>query len=330
MPNDDKLTFLEQLSNVLVGQTATGGARALGEGIGYGVGGGALSDIPDVMREALERHKVKSAAPKPRSEQDALELASALAAMSNPVSLAGHAVDFAAAVPSMIEQKLSGEPLPTGEVMQSGLKRRLAKGGAQARYALEDKLGRQAERFQNLYGEATPPASTMPDFELKYYAENINKHPEAMRRAMDKRYPMRTELHQDEIADIIRNPRMYDENISFSPSRMPADIQIGEQRFQRGKGEEIYRSLNPEAALQEPMPKINELVAQARGKQAAKARTKAAPKLKAPVTRFSSGNDIAAALKTRFPNMTDRQIIETTQQILMGEADDILGQLKKP
>lgn len=149
MPSDDKLSFLEQLSNVLAGQSATAGARALGEGIGYGFGGGALSDIPDVMREAVERHKVKSAAPKPKSEQDALELASALAAMSNPVSLAGHAVDFAGAVPSMIQQKLSGEPLPTGEVMQGGLKRRLAKGGAAADFAVANQLERAQQNIQN-------------------------------------------------------------------------------------------------------------------------------------------------------------------------------------
>lgn len=149
MPSDDKLSFLEQLSNVLAGQSATAGAKALGEGIGYGIGGGALSDIPQVMREAIERHKEKSAAPKPKSEQDALELASALAAMSNPVSLAGHAVDFAGAIPSMIEQKISGAELPTGEVMQSGLKRRLAKGGAQADFARANQIQRAKANLEN-------------------------------------------------------------------------------------------------------------------------------------------------------------------------------------
>lgn len=155
MPSDDKLTWLEQLSNVLAGQSATAGAKALGTGIGYGLGGGALSDIPDVMREAVERHKAASMAPKPKSERDALELASALAAMSNPVSLAGHAVDFLGATPSMIEQKLSGEPLPTGEVMQSGLKRRLMKGGAAAEYATQNSLQRAQQLLQN-QGMVTP------------------------------------------------------------------------------------------------------------------------------------------------------------------------------
>lgn len=161
MASDDKLTFLEQLSNVLAGQSATAGAKALGEGIGYGIGGGALSDIPDVMREAVERHKAKSAAPKPKSEQDALELASALAAMSNPVSLAGHAMDFIGAVPSMIEQKISGEPLPTGEVMQSGLKRRLAKGGAAAEYALKQRASRIDDAIGSEYLRGGQKASRM-------------------------------------------------------------------------------------------------------------------------------------------------------------------------
>jgi hypothetical protein len=141
MPSD-KLTFLEQLSNALAGQSATSGAKALGEGIGYGFSGGALSDIPDVMREAIESHREKSAIPQSKPKQDALELASALAAMSNPYSAVGHAMDFVGATPDMIQYKLSGEPLPTGQVMESGLKRRLAKGGAAAEYALKQRASR--------------------------------------------------------------------------------------------------------------------------------------------------------------------------------------------
>jgi hypothetical protein len=160
MPSD-KLTFLEQLSNALAGQSATSGAKALGEGIGYGFSGGALSDIPDVMREAIESHREKSAMPQSKPKQDALELASALAAMSNPVSLAGHAVDFAGAVPSMIQQKLSGEPLPTSEVMQSGLKRRLAKGGAAAEYALKQRASRIDDAIGSEYMRGGQKASRM-------------------------------------------------------------------------------------------------------------------------------------------------------------------------
>lgn len=167
MPSDDKLSWLEQLSNVLAGQSATAGAKALGTGIGYGLGGGALSDIPDVMREAVERHKAASNAPKPKSERDALELASALAAMSNPVSLAGHAVDFLSAAPSMIEQKLSGEPLPTGEVMQSGLKRRLAKGGAQADFARANQLIRAKENIRDKGYKINPYIGKITPLESK-------------------------------------------------------------------------------------------------------------------------------------------------------------------
>ena len=161
MAKDDKLTFLEQLSNALAGQSATSGAKALGEGIGYGFSGGALSDIPDVMREAIESHRENSAMPQSKPKQDALELASALAAMSNPVSLAGHAVDFAGAVPSMIQQKLSGEPLPTGEVMQSGLKRRLSKGGAAAEYALKQRASRIDDAIGSEYMRGGQKASRM-------------------------------------------------------------------------------------------------------------------------------------------------------------------------
>jgi hypothetical protein len=160
MPSD-KLTFLERLSNALAGQSATSGAKALGEGIGYGFSGGALSDIPDVMREAIESHREKSAIPQSKPKQDALELASALAAMSNPVSLAGHAVDFAGAVPSMIQQKLSGEPLPTGQVMESGLKRRLAKGGAAAEYALKQRASRIDDAIGSEYMRGGQKASRM-------------------------------------------------------------------------------------------------------------------------------------------------------------------------
>lgn len=148
MPNDDKLTFLEQLSNALVGQTVTGGARALGEGIGYGVGGGALSDIPDVMREALERHKAKSAN-QTKNEQDALAVASGLAAMSNPISAVGHGIDFAAAVPEMLEYKLSDAEPPTGMIAETGLKRRLQKGGAAADYAMKNQLERAQQNLKN-------------------------------------------------------------------------------------------------------------------------------------------------------------------------------------
>ena len=147
MPSDDKLTFLEQLSNALAGQTLTGGARALGEGIGYKYHGGAWSDIPDVMREALERHRVKTAN-QTKNEQDALAVASGLAAMSNPISAVGHGIDFAAAVPEMLEYKLSDAEPPTGMIAETGLKRRLAKGGAQADFARANQLQRAKQKIE--------------------------------------------------------------------------------------------------------------------------------------------------------------------------------------
>jgi hypothetical protein len=154
MAKDDKLTFLEQLSNALVGQSATSGAKALGEGIGYGFGGGALSDIPDVMREAIEEHKQRTAN-QSKNEQDALEVASGLAAMSNPYSAVGHAMDFVGAVPDMIKYKLSDAEAPIGTIAETGLKRRLQKGGAAAEYATQNSLQRSQQLLKN-QGMVTP------------------------------------------------------------------------------------------------------------------------------------------------------------------------------
>lgn len=162
MPNDDKLTFLEQLSNALVGQTVTGGARALGEGIGYKYGGGDWSDIPDVMREALERHKVKTAN-QTKNEQDALAVASGLAAMSNPVSAIGHGVDFAAAVPEMLEYKLSDAEPPTGMIAETGLKRRLQKGGAAADYAKSNRMQRIDNKAMPFYETVRKQLELIPE-----------------------------------------------------------------------------------------------------------------------------------------------------------------------
>ena len=141
MAKDEKLTFLEQLSNALAGQSATSGARALGEGIGYGFGGGAFSDIPDVMREAIEEHKQRTAN-QSKNEQDALAVASGLAAMSNPYSGVGHAMDFVGAVPDMIKYKLSDAEPPIGTIAETGLKRRLQKGGPAADFAVANQLER--------------------------------------------------------------------------------------------------------------------------------------------------------------------------------------------
>jgi GNAT superfamily N-acetyltransferase len=147
MPSD-KLTFLEQLSNALAGQSATSGAKALGEGIGYGFSGGALSDIPDVMREAIEEHKQRTAN-QPKKTQDALEVVSGLAAMSNPYSAVGHAMDFVGAAPDMIQYKLSDAEPPIGTIAETGLKRRLMKGGAAADFAMKNQLERAKQNIVN-------------------------------------------------------------------------------------------------------------------------------------------------------------------------------------
>jgi hypothetical protein len=159
MPSD-KLTFLEQLSNALAGQSATSGAKALGEGIGYGFSGGALSDIPDVMREAIEEHKQRTAN-QPKKTQDALEVVSGLAAMSNPYSAVGHAMDFVGATPDMIQYKLSDAEPPIGTIAETGLKRRLMKGGAAADFAMKNQLERAKANIagrKGTYGDSIDEA----------------------------------------------------------------------------------------------------------------------------------------------------------------------------
>ena len=161
MAKDDKLTFLEQLSNALVGQSATSGAKALGEGIGYGFSGGALSDIPDVMREAIEEHKQRTAN-QSKNEQDALAVASGLAAMSNPYSGVGHAMDFVGAVPDMIKYKLSDAEAPIGTIAETGLKRRLQKGGAAADFAMANQLERAKANIKDRFLIFHEPDAFLP------------------------------------------------------------------------------------------------------------------------------------------------------------------------
>lgn len=244
MPSD-KLTFLEQLSNALAGQSATSGAKALGEGIGYGFSGGALSDIPDVMREAIESHREKSAIPQSKPKQDALELASALAAMSNPVSLAGHAVDFAGAVPSMIQQKLSGEPLPTGQVMESGLKRRLAKGGAAADFAMKNQLERAKA---NLRGRGMIPYE--PEAFLPLQSKNAKWGPGEGKFQSIKDYQTTAyDLAKKTIDPMNVGMGRHDINSIISGHPHPLGVEfsntmgLGDQYRDKGYGKQIYQNM---------------------------------------------------------------------------------------
>jgi hypothetical protein len=62
--------------------------------------------------------------------------------MSNPYSAVGHAMDFVGAVPDMIKYKLSDAEPPIGTIAETGLKRRLMKGGAAADFAMKNQLER--------------------------------------------------------------------------------------------------------------------------------------------------------------------------------------------
>ena len=136
--------WLEKLARSLAGETLSSGAAGLGAGIGYARAGGKFADIPDVMREEIEAFKQRTQ-PKSKNEQDAMEVLTALSVLPgrlNPLGVAGHTIDFLKAAPEMLQAKLSGAEPQTGEIMQGGLKRRLAKGGAQAEYALGNQLER--------------------------------------------------------------------------------------------------------------------------------------------------------------------------------------------
>jgi GNAT superfamily N-acetyltransferase len=148
MASDDKLTFLEQLSNALAGETLTGGARAVGEAIGYVGAGGDFSDVPQVMKDAIEAQK-KRLETGSQGEKDAYSALSALGLVTNPVSQIGMGIDFAKALPSLVsaipervKAYMAGTPDPAGTIAEGGLKRRLAKGGAQAEFARANQLKR--------------------------------------------------------------------------------------------------------------------------------------------------------------------------------------------
>lgn len=133
--------WLEKLARSLAGETLSSGAAGLGAGIGYKIGGGKFADMPDVMHQEIEAFKRRTQ-PKTKAEQDALEIIMGLSAISNPLSAVGQGVDFLQAAPEMLQAKLSGAEPQTGEIMQGGLKRRLAKGGAAAEYARGNQLQR--------------------------------------------------------------------------------------------------------------------------------------------------------------------------------------------
>lgn len=139
-------SLLDEFSNLLVGQTVTGAVKGVGEGIGYLAAGGELDEVDDLIMKTIGQHKQESI-PQTKAQEDWGPVGAGLAAMSNPISAIGHGIDFAAAVPDMVEQKLSGAEPELGQIAESGLKRRLAKGGAQAAYALKETTERSRPRM---------------------------------------------------------------------------------------------------------------------------------------------------------------------------------------
>jgi hypothetical protein len=81
--------------------------------------------------------------------------------MSNPYSAVGHAMDFVGAVPDMIKYKLSDAEPPIGTIAETGLKRRLMKGGAAADFAMKNQLERAKANIagrKGTYGDSIDEA----------------------------------------------------------------------------------------------------------------------------------------------------------------------------
>ena len=142
------MSRLEKISKALAGETLTGAARGVGEAIGYVGAGGDFADVPEVLRDAINEQRKRTELGT-QGEKDAYGALSALGLISNPLSQIGAATDFAGALPDLVsaiperaKAYIAGEPEPVGQIAESGLKRRLAKGGAQAKYAKANQLER--------------------------------------------------------------------------------------------------------------------------------------------------------------------------------------------
>ena len=147
------MSTLEKISKALAGETLTGGARAVGEAIGYVGAGGDFSDVPQVMKDAIEAQK-KRLETGSQGEKDAYSALSALGLVTNPASQIGMGIDFAKALPDLVsaiperaKAYMAGTPDPVGTIAESGLKRRLAKGGAQAEFAKANQLDRAKQNI---------------------------------------------------------------------------------------------------------------------------------------------------------------------------------------
>lgn len=156
------MSKLEKISKALAGETLTGGARAVGEAIGYVGAGGDLSDVPQVMKDAIEAQK-KRLETASQGENDAYSALSALGLVTNPVSQIGMGIDFAKALPDLVsaiperaKAYMAGEMEPAGTIAESGLKRRLAKGGAQAEFAKVNQLDRARLNIQSRGSNVIP------------------------------------------------------------------------------------------------------------------------------------------------------------------------------
>ena len=142
----------------MIGTYPTAGAMSIGAAVNHIIQGGKLEDIPETMRDTVIQH-LQESQPESKTEEDITQVGSGLAGMSNPVSLAGQTADFGLSQLGRltesdeerssrnISEELEGED--PYAIAESGLSKRLRKGGAQAEYARKNSLMRMA-RSQNL------------------------------------------------------------------------------------------------------------------------------------------------------------------------------------
>jgi len=165
------MSTLEKISKALAGETLTGLARGAGEAIGYVGAGGDFSDVPQVMKDAIEAQK-KRLETGSQGEKDAYSALSALGLVTNPASQIGMGIDFAKALPDLVsaiperaKAYMAGTPDPVGTIAESGLKRRLAKGGAQAEFAKANRMQRVDAKMKPFYETVTESLSKIPEGE---------------------------------------------------------------------------------------------------------------------------------------------------------------------
>lgn len=189
----DKKQLLKKASNMAIGTYPTAGFMSIGAAVEHLMSGGKLEDIPEKMRETVIQHLSESA-PTSKNESDLMEVGSGLAALTTATGAAGHATDFAASLlrPESEEERSrkavrkelgideSEEEPESYEVAQSGLKKRLTKGGPQADFARIDSMKR------NRYSPNIDRGTNVKSLNEKHLFKPLSQETRKQRGSYDK------------------------------------------------------------------------------------------------------------------------------------------------